>query len=74
VEQELEKFKAWWTVDKDNYLLLVAPEVSTTIEKSLIYEIKTKRGVMLEDKDLALELKRRMHAAGVPIVSVDDLP
>ncbi len=47
-----------------------SPNVQDVIDTSMIYNVREHSVVIIEDDEVAYELKSQMHLAGVPIVSV----
>lgn len=74
--ERLERYRPWWTAEVADYVLvLCGADVERRPENCLIGQLS--RGVLFrfEDDEFVTELKRRMHAAGAPIVpSRDFLP
>jgi hypothetical protein len=71
--ERLERYKPFWTDQASNYVLVVAGADRHPRPGNCLIGQKS-RGVLLKfnDTELVEELIKRMHAAGVPVVSPRD--
>jgi hypothetical protein len=67
--KEIDKFSPLWGVDAKKYVLLRLHRNSSELKDCLIFNKETKSAKIIEDAELALEVRRRMVEAGVEMVS-----
>lgn len=65
---DLDAMASLWTHPTGDYVLLDHSGTGDPT-KAIVYDVRTPAMMIIEDEDLAAEVKRRMAAAGVPIVN-----
>ena len=66
--ETLEQYAYLWDDRAGRYVLIQAVEGSERVETCVVYDLESKTGLIIEDDSLALQVKVRMEAAGVPIL------
>ncbi len=64
----IEQFHDLWGQDRDNYVLVRSGEGTKDLADCVIFNTKSAAAEVIEDDDLAIEVIRRMVAAGVPVL------
>lgn len=65
----IDSFSPLWGSEAKKYVLVRLRPGSTELNDCLIFNRETKSAKLIEDAELALEVRRRMVDAGVEIVS-----
>ncbi len=66
--EQINRFLYLWTADATQYVL-VRFVPGTDLRECLIFDREAKSALLIEDEQLALEVRRRMAEAGVPVVN-----
>jgi len=64
----LQEFAAMWGDDAARYVLIRTDPGTAGVTSCVIFDTVDRTGAIIEDDDLSAEVKRRMVAAGVPIL------
>ena len=64
----LEKLAAMWGDDAARYILIRTEPGTEGVTSCVIFDVVDRMGAIIEDDELCAEVKRRMVAAGVPIL------
>jgi hypothetical protein len=69
IDQQLIEHAHLWGSDSKNYLLLNVDPEGTDLSRCMIIDRQNKSVILIENRELVLEVMRRMRDAGVEIVS-----
>ena len=69
---ELDKYRHMWTTQRDEYLLVQYVDKFTGVTNYMIYEIKSRGGMLMEDGKLEIQIIEEMLKNGVKVI--DKLP
>lgn len=64
----LQKFATMWGDDAARYILIRTEPGTEGVTSCVIFDNVDRTGAIIEEDDVSAEVKRRMVAAGVPIL------
>lgn len=68
-DEDVAKLGDFWSPEaKEKYCLICTSDEGIRLEECLIYARSTRTAEIIENSELAIEVKRRMFDAGVPIL------
>ncbi|MEZ4312949.1 MAG: hypothetical protein R3F14_33425 [Polyangiaceae bacterium] len=73
IEERLRDLEYMWTTRKDDHVLVPIGVNPNGSPRYFIQDISTSHGVIIEDNDLAEEVKRRMLDAGVYVGDPEEI-